>query len=233
MTSQCGSGGGLVGIPKRASDLTGDELRGILGRSDPVIVEAGCNDGTNTLEFLEAMPGARVICFECDPRPLARFRCRGDPRVTLREHAISHRGETLVFHQSGGVVPGSSAPCAKDWDYSGSICQPTGHLKRDAMIKFDNTLTVPAMSLDEALEEYGLGRVDLLWADLQGAEARMILGGQRTLAMTRYLYCEYYDTPLYDRQADLKALVSFLPDFDLQGIYGENAFFRNRASCST
>lgn len=218
----------MVDVPKRANDLAGVELREVLGRDDPVIVEAGCNDGTNTLEFLAAMPDAVVICFECDPRPLTRFRCRDDQRVTLREHAISHRRDTLTFHQSGGEIPGSTAPCAQDWDYSGSICRPTGHLKRDVRIKFDNTLTVEALSLDEALEEYRLARVDLLWADLQGAEARMILGGQRTLAMTRYLYCEYYDTPLYDRQADLKALVSFLPDFDLQGIYGENAFFKNR-----
>jgi len=84
------------------------------------------------------------------------------------------------------------------------------------------------MTLDEALADYALGIVDLLWADLQGAEARMILGGQQTLAKTRYLFLEYYDTPLYDRQADLKGLVSFLPDFDLLGIYGENAFFKNQ-----
>lgn len=217
-------------VPRRAEDLTAAELRELLQRDAPRIVECGCNDGTNTWQFLQAMPHAEVVCFECDPRPLARFRCRGDLRVTLLEHAISHRHAFEEFHQSGGVIPGSTAPCAQDWDYSGSICRPTGHLRRDSRIKFDHQLTVEAWPLDVALERlWGPPpwTVDLLWADLQGAEARMILGGQRTLAGTRYLYCEYYDTPLYDRQADLKALVSFLPDFELLGIYGENAFFKN------
>jgi FkbM family methyltransferase len=218
----------MSAVPRRASDLTAGELREILGRDDPFIVEAGANDGTNTQGFLEAMPQAAVICFECDPRPLTRFKCRHDSRVILREHAISHRRGTLTFHQSGGAVPHSTAPCKADWDYSGSICKPTGHLNRDPFIKFENTIEVPAMTLDEALADYAIGIVDLLWADLQGAEARMILGGQQTLAKTRYLFLEYYDTPLYDRQADLKGLVSFLPDFDLLGIYGENAFFKNQ-----
>jgi FkbM family methyltransferase len=214
-------------IPKRDAGLLVGEMRQLIGRDDPIIVEAGCNDGTDTELFLLAMPHARVICFECDPRPLARFKCRDDERVYLNEHAISHRRGTVVFHASGGRIDGSTAVCADDWDYSGSICQPTGHLERDPRINFDRKIQVDAWPLDEALEWYQLPRVDFLWADLQGAEARMILGGQRTLAMTRFLYLEYYDNPLYDRQADLKSLVSFLPDFELLGIYGENALFKN------
>jgi FkbM family methyltransferase len=214
-------------IPKRDTGLLVGEMRQLIGRDDPIIVEAGCNDGTDTELFLLAMPQARVICFECDPRPLARFKCRWDERVILREHAVSHRRGLVVFHASGGKIDGSEAVCADDWDYSGSICQPTGHLRRDPRINFDRKIQVEAVSLDEALDQYQLPRVDFIWADLQGAEARMILGGQRTLAKTRFLYLEYYDTPLYDRQADLKALVSFLPDFELLGIYGENALFKN------
>ena len=214
-------------VPKRDCDLLVGEIRRLVGRDDPIIVEAGCNDGTDTELFLLAMPDARVICFECDPRPLARFKCRWDERVILREHAVSHRRGTVVFHASGGKIPDSTAVCADDWDYSGSICKPTGHLERDPRITFDRKLQVDAWPLDEALERYSLPRVDLIWADLQGAEARMILGAQRTLAMTRYLYLEYYDTPMYDRQPDLKGLVCFLPDFELIGIYGENALFKN------
>lgn len=214
-------------IPQRDSGLLVGEIHRLVGRDDPIIIEAGCNDGTDTELFLLAMPRARVICFECDPRPLARFKCRNDKRVELRECAVSHRRGTVTFHASGGKIPESTVVCADDWDYSGSICRPTGHLQRDPRITFDRTFQVYAWPLDEALVQYQLPRIDLVWADLQGAEARMILGGQRTLAMTRFLYLEYYDTPLYDRQSDLKGLLAFLPDFELLGIYGENALFRN------
>jgi 2-O-methyltransferase len=214
------------GVPVRGADLMAGEVRRLLGRDDPLIIEVGCNDGETTQQFLGVMPRATILCFEPDPRPLARFRCRGDRRVILCEHAISHRCETLTFYQSSGEIPGSAAPCAGDWDYSGSLCRPTGHLTRDPRITFDRTIEVYALPLDSAIPS--LPMIDLLWVDVQGAEARLILGAQQTLARTRYLYTEFYDTPMYDRQPDLKALVAFLPDFDLIGIYGENALFRNR-----
>jgi len=175
-------------IPKRDAGLLVGEMRQLIGRDDPIIVEAGCNDGTDTELFLLAMPQARVICFECDPRPLARFKCRDDERVYLNEHAISHRRGTVVFHASGGRIDGSTAVCADDWDYSGSICQPTGHLDREPRINFDRKIQVEAGTLDDVLRMHQFQRVDFLWADLQGAEARMILGGQRTLSMTRFLF---------------------------------------------
>jgi 2-O-methyltransferase len=68
----------------------------------------------------------------------------------------------------------------------------------------------------------------LIFADVQGAEARLILGGQQTLRRTRYFYCEFYNVEQYERQPDIKGLLSFLPDFDLIGIYGDNALFANR-----
>lgn len=224
-------------IPRRDSDITVGELRHLLGRDDPLIIEVGCNDCETTAKMLAVMPNARIICFEPDPRPLERNVCRGDKRVKINRVAISDRYGEKTFYQSGGEVPHSAAPCKDDWDYSGSLHMPTGHLERDKLVKFPSKIIVQTAPLDSFMAQFNVFNLhsktktrqyDLLWADPQGSQARIILGGQKTLWRTRYFYCEFYDIEQYEREPDLKGLLSFLPDWDLVGIYADNALFRNR-----
>lgn len=218
-------------VPKRDRDIKAEEVRELVGRDDPLIFDLGTNDGDSSADFLRVMPRATIVCVECNPQPLKRFKLRGDPRVTLFECAVYHRNGRIKFFPSGGKIPGSTAPCADDWDYSGSTRRPTGHLIRDSRITFDREIEVEAKTLDHIASDFtGIlrGTIDFIHADLQGGEASMILGGQQTLQRTRYLYLEYYDRELYEHQADLKALVSFLPDWKLLSIWGENAMFENQ-----
>ena len=57
--------------------------------------------------------------------------------------------------------------------------------------------------------------VDFIWADVQGAEADLVLGGRETLKRTRFFYTEYSNRELYEGQADLGQLLAMLPDFEL------------------
>ena len=61
------------------------------------------------------------------------------------------------------------------------------------------------MSLDSYCRSHELGAVDLIWADIQGAEGEMVRGGLETLSRTRYLYTEFSDDELYEGQATLAA----------------------------
>jgi FkbM family methyltransferase len=216
-------------VPKRAKDLSPHEIRALVGTDSPLILEIGCNDGTDTIRFLDAMPKARIICFEPDPRPASRFKCAGDSRVTLHQVAISDRLGYANLYQSGGMPPRLRAMpnsgSLDDWDMSSSILRPTGHLAKSPWCTFTKSTKVQTVPLDHYESLYGT--VDFIWADVQGAEALLILGGQKTLRRTRYLYTEYYDDPMYDRQPDLKALLSFLPRWNLLGIYGSNALLKN------
>lgn len=217
-------------VPKKDRDIKPEEVRDLVGRDDPHIIDAGCNDAQTSEDFLRVMPRASIICIECNPQPLKRFKLRDDPRVTLFECAVYHRNGRIKFFPSGGKIPGSTAPCAEDWDYSGSTRRPTGHLIRDSRITFDREIEVEAMTLD-AIAMGFRGLIDFIHADLQGGEPSMILGGQQTLARTRWLYLETHKQELYERQADLRGLLSFLPDWSLIGIFSENALFKN--DCTT
>jgi 2-O-methyltransferase len=224
------TGQAVAGVRQYDRDIMVGELRHLVGRDDPVIIEVGCNDGETTRQMLAVMPHARIVCFEPDPRPLARSVVKTDKRVKLYQMAISDRRGRFPFHQSGGQIPNSKAPCKDDWDYSGSLCRPTGHLDRDKLVKFPSTIEVQTKTLDSMAPR---GPIDLIFADVQGAEARLILGGQATLRRTRFFYCEFYNVEQYERQPDIKGLLSFLPDFDLVAIYADNALFRNRTLTET
>ena len=74
-----------------------------------------------------------------------------------------------------------------------------------------------------------MGAIDLIWADVQGAEGDLIEGGRQALARTRYFYTEYDDQELYEGQIPLAKLLSLLPEFEIVPRYRWDVLLRNRA----
>jgi FkbM family methyltransferase len=186
-----------------------DEIKGLVGRDDAVILEIGANDGSDSQRFAETFPGGRIFAFEPDPRAIARWKATVTAdHVTLVETAIGNENGTITFHQSDGEVqdgPGTG------WDLSGSIRAPKQHLERHPHIKFENTIDVPIRTLDSWAAETGIDRIDFLWADVQGAEKDLIRGAAETLAKTRYFYTEYDNREMYEGQWGLEQIAANLP----------------------
>lgn len=214
----------------RTQSLTAAEIANLVGDS-PVMLEIGANDGHHTNQFLSAMPGIRLFCFE--PGEVAKFwhanvSCK---RARLFRVAVSDIDGFEPWYTSGGI-PDCRNP--GEWNQSSSICEPTGHYKKSPEITFKHAGEVPAVRLDTWFAGQGIHQtVDFIWADVQGAEAKMIRGGQETLKRTRWVYTEFYNTPMYAGQPNLAEIHALLPGgveaWELVGIYGgENALFRNR-----
>lgn len=123
----------------------------------------------------------------------------------------------------------------QNWNLSGSLLKPTGHLNRDKQTSFGDPIQVEMRRLDMVFRHLAIDgtgelndRVPFIWCDSQGSEARVILGARDILVKTCYFYTEFYDTPQYDRQPDLYGIYCMLPDFDPIGIFGDNCLFKNR-----
>ncbi len=220
-------------------ELTAEGVYDFLQMIDPVILEIGCNDGTDTLKFLKAMPEAKIYCFEPDPRAIKRFyETVSAKQVSLEKVAISNVNGKALFYGSSGRPPEKSrhpkapACCYLDeWDLSGSLCKPTGHLQFSPWTTFpkDRQYQVKTQRLDSWLDKYPeIPLIDFIWCDVQGAEGLVIEGATNTLALTHYFYTEFYDKPLYEGQLPLEKLQVMLPNFELVGICGDNALFKNR-----
>jgi len=211
--------------------ITMAQIRRLVARDDPVVLELGCNDGGDTARFLEEFPGITIHCFEPDPRPVQRFSIK-DSRCYLHRSAIGENDGSVLFHMSGGS-PSNEAQRA--WDRSSSIRPPTAHLEIHPWCTFDQKMIVPVRSLDSWYSEYlSPSEIDFIWADIQGAEGDLISGGRQTLCNhTRYLYTECYEIPMYEGQATRQQILQQLPEFECIGIYeGYNILLKNRKLCS-
>lgn len=189
--------------------------------NQPVIVEAGASDGSDSEKFLRVRPEARLFCFEPDPRLFALLVARVGSKATCIPKALGPRG--------GDHVEFWRSPA----DESSSILRPTVHEKYFPTVLFDSEPTlVRAVSLDAFLEEENFHTVDLLWLDLQGAELSVLRnGGLNFLSICRTVHIEVARISLYDGAPTLEEVVSFMNEQGFQlkmlkipFIFG-NAFF--------
>ena len=199
--------------------MTLQEIVTMIGKSNPVILDVGCNDGEHTRMFLSLFPAARLFCFEPDPRARARF--VQDDRALLSSVALGAEDGMVSFYQSNGW-PGGGA----GWDLSGSIRKPKNHLNVHPWCTFGEQIDVQVARLDSWAEQNGIREIDFIWADVQGAEGDLITGGRRMLARTRYFYTEYNDGEMYEGQPTLDQLRAMLPNFAVECVYSDDVLFR-------
>jgi hypothetical protein len=95
-------------------------------------------------------------------------------------------------------------------------------------VRFGPLVEVELFTLDTIYQRHGLDIIDFIWADIQGGEGEMISGGRQALARTRYLYTEYSDDKLYERQATLREILALLPDFRVLELWPNNVLLENR-----
>lgn len=207
--------------------LSAGEIRALVDKDDPVILEIGANCGQTTVELLKAIPGATIHAFEPDPRAIAKFRnAIQNPRVHLYQCAIGSVNGTVTFHQSSGAE--DQPHYSQGWDQSGSIRRPNTHLQVWPWVKFERQIEVNIMTLDSWSEQRQVAAADFIWADVQGAESDLIEGAARFLRSVRFFYTEYSNEEWYEGQVTLANLAGRLPDFDLVRRYQMDVLFKNK-----
>jgi 2-O-methyltransferase len=180
-----------------------------------IFFELGAHDGTDTA-WMAALPDVTIHAFEPDPRnhppPLAK--------VVLTRAAVSDRDGRAPFILS-------QTCWGRPWTHSSSLKQPKNHLSRYP-VTFGETTEVDSVTLDSYARAHGIDFVDLIWADIQGAEGEMIRGARHVLRRTRYIYTEYSDDELYAGQATLDDICGLLPDFRMLELRSDDVLLENR-----
>jgi len=141
------------------------------------VVDVGANHGYFTV-LAAALVGeaGRVEAFEPNPavaaalaQVLARNGVAG--RVPVHPVALAHReGHAQFFVSVSPVNDGLSSLLASD------------DAIEHGVIRADHSIRVPTLTFDAFAERAGLGRVDLLKIDVEGAESMVLAGMERTLA---------------------------------------------------
>ena len=213
-------------IPAVRQPISAAEISSFLCRDEPLILEIGAHDGSDTEEILAACPGAFLHCFEPEPSAISQFEARGLPqdRCKLHRLAVGDVSGEVTFYQSSG-----SRGACRNWNLSGSILEPKEHLDVYPWCEFKSEIVVECVRLDDWFEarERSDSHVDFIRADVQGAEARLIRGGRQTLEMAQFFYTEFSNRELYAGQPDLEEIMAMLPRFSPVKIYGNNILLEN------
>lgn len=84
-------------------EMNQKEIRRLLGKDNPTILEIGAHKGEDTLKFLREFPNIQIYSFEPDPRCTCDFKKAVlDERSTLIEAAVSDRDGETTLHMSTG-----------------------------------------------------------------------------------------------------------------------------------
>lgn len=211
------------------------DLKRLVGTNMPIILDIGANDGSTTLEFLRHFPSCTVHAFEPDERALRKLKANvKHSNAHIHATAIgAHDGEAEFF-VSSGMPPGfAAADFAAEfpagWDMSSSLRKPKTHYNVWPWCKFETTRKVLVKRLDTWVREAGLAQIDFIWADIQGAEGDLILGGREALSKTRYFFTEYSDDEWYEGQPTLRRLSDMLENFSIVRRYPMDVLFKNNA----
>jgi FkbM family methyltransferase len=173
-----------------------DQQRLLEGSQVRVVMDVGASVGDTVQQYRTLFPGAIVYAFEPCPavhRQLVE-RFAAEQQVRPQQSAVTDAAGTRRLHVSDLHMTNSLLridPAALDWAHTWSGERP------------DQTVEVPAITLDDFSAAHGLDVIDLLKMDIQGGEGMALEGAARLLGQraVRLLYLEVAFAPLYAGQA--------------------------------
>ncbi len=191
----------IIGFCLFNGSFEGAELRFIRERlkSGGIFVDIGANGGIFTVVAARVVgPEGRVIAFEPDPR-----------NVELLRRNVSLNQLTNVTIVSKAVsASAGTASLAISTDGAMNSLAKTAHAGQ----KIEKWESVETTTLDAALKELNVARVDVLKIDVEGAERLVLEGAHETLARCRdvTLFFEAVDVAAYSFHYTARILLSDL-----------------------
>lgn len=166
---------------------------------NPIIVEAGAFNGTDTKKLHQCWPWASIHAFEPVPDIFAILEQNTSSISAIRRYnvALSDSVGFATFHLSEN-------PAAPEKPFpAGSLRAPQERIHwSDAQYK--KTIEVPTTTLDAWAVEHEIDHIDFLWLDLQGHALTVLQAATQILSKTTIVYTEvefikaYKDQALYD-----------------------------------
>lgn len=162
---------------------------------DPVIVEAGAYDGSDSCFLAACWPKGHIHSFE-PVRSLftvAKSRTRAISNISLYPLALGgHVGDKILYlsHEKNDAGKVSM---------SSSLYPPHEHLIYADTV-FKNCEVVPISTLDAWAIEYGIPTVDMLCLDIQGAELEVLKASPQVLSGVTVIAIEMEFVEAYEKQ---------------------------------
>lgn len=172
----------------------------------PLIFDVGANVGQSITRYRDAFPGCRLHCFEPNPQAFKKL-------ISLFHDLSNVRLNFFALTDFTGNSPFFATRLSE----LSSLLQPESWLcalSNDD--KYEATeLCVPCKTLDQYCHEIEVEWIDILKIDVQGAEPKVLKGGQQMLSDKRIglIYLEVMLAETYVGQATLTQLLKFFETY--------------------
>jgi FkbM family methyltransferase len=164
---------------------------------NPVILEAGAFEGEDAVVMSQVWPKGIIHTFE--PVPLLylktkakTFNCKNVRCYQMALSETTGKAKFYVSSDNENDVSGSS-----------SLLEPKEHLKIYPSVKFNRSIEVQTINLDEWAQINNVDHIDFMWLDMQGAELAMLKACPNILKTVKLIFIEiafaetYKNMPLY------------------------------------
>jgi FkbM family methyltransferase len=195
-------------------------------RDGMTVFDAGANVGDLTMLFSRFVGRAgRVHAFEPSGEGFERLSavCRAASldNVTANRLALAEREGTVRLHVYGGAHLSWTTLAARPLEDYGIAVKPAG------------VEEVPATTVELYCERHGIGQIDLLKVDVEGAELQVMRGAERLLreGRVRCLTFEFGQTT-FDMGNSPEAVEAFLDGvgYEVRNLVAGDPVFPGRAS---
>jgi len=207
----------------------------ILTKENPFVIEFGACDGYHTDIMLDILNKAKpnYIYHLFEPvkyliEPIID-KLKSNSRVKAFNEAVGSETGTFTFYQSSGGGVREDGSLIDGYYGSSSIRKPKMVLQYYKEMKFKDTICNSITFDDYLLRENFTDKIiDFIWADIQGAEVDLILGGKEAFKNVRYFYTEYSDSELYEGEITLENILELMPNFEIVEDYKGDVLLKNK-----
>ncbi len=198
---------------------------------NPTIFEFGAYDCYLTGSFYRFSPTKpkHYFVFEADSDNFKRILQAAEnlPReIVAVNKAISNYTGKTPFYKSSGKLNNQG----NEYDVCGSIRPPKELSTLMPFIKFNKIPEIECVSLDDFCKNNCIDKIDIILADIQGAEKNMIEGGEKMIPKTKFIYLEKCNNELYDGMLFGSQLKEFMQNknFDIYMEFENDSMFINK-----
>lgn len=157
---------------------------------NPVILEAGAWNGADTVELAKLWPNSKIYAFEPIPEwyNIVKTKTKNFHYVTCYQLALSNKTGIAEFFLSSNS------------GMSSSLLKPEKHLEYAPKIKFDQSIIVKTITIDDWAKHEGVNRIDFMWLDIQGKEPEVLMASPKILKTVKVIYSEISREEMYKNQ---------------------------------
>ncbi|MDR3646451.1 MAG: FkbM family methyltransferase [Candidatus Babeliales bacterium] len=156
---------------------------------NPVIVEAGAHNGTDTLEMAKLWPNSTIHAFEPVPELFQKIK-----------NKIKHYSNIKIYNLALSDLIGKTKMYVSSRNDAASSLLPTNSVvfnHYQPKVLFNKEIYIESTTLDKWATVNNIKNIDFLWLDMQGYEPKMLMASPNILKTVKVIYTEVNHKELY------------------------------------